>query len=439
MKPRKLQLPLAMLLGFCAVGSAWSSPANSRVPKVPDGPAGQVQFQVLHSFGAAGDGDSPSGALVMDSKGNLYGVTGFGGGSGYGTVYELSPTGNGQWTETVLYSFTGPPDGYEPLGLAIDGTGNLYVSTGFGGGGEYCELNICGLILELSPGSNGGWAENIIYRFCSLPNCADGVSSQTPAIGPGGIVYGIAGNVYALTPGSNGWTLNVLYTFCDAGLNCPDGEEPSGAPVFDKAGNLYGETIAGGKCIGDNAGCGVAYELQKQPNGQWNEIVLHVFQEESRQDGAGPQGGLAARDGGLYGVAMAGGDICDGCGTVFELTRGSGQMANEQTIWNFGGENGQQGFGPTFGPTFNRQGDLFGTTGMGGAPSCQCGVVYGMKQQKNGQWAYYVLHSFTGPDGAVPDSSLLVDTKSDLFGVTAFAGQYGGGVTYEISPVKQGR
>jgi len=162
MKPRKLQLPLAMLLGFCAVGSAWSSPANSRVPKVPDGPAGQVQFQVLHSFGAAGDGDSPSGALVMDSKGNLYGVTGFGGGSGYGTVYELSPTGNGQWTETVLYSFIGPPDGYEPLGLAIDGTGNLYVSTGFGGGGEYCELNICGLILELSPGSNGGWAENII-------------------------------------------------------------------------------------------------------------------------------------------------------------------------------------------------------------------------------------------------------------------------------------
>ena len=60
-----------------------------------------------------------------------------------------------------------------------------------------------------------------------------------------------------------------------------------------------------------------------------------------------------------------------------------------------------------------------------------------MKQQKNGQWAYQVLHTFTGPDGAVPDGSILVDAKGDLFGVTAYAGQYGGGVAYEISPVKQ--
>ena len=427
-----------LVLIFIGAGWASSASANDQAQKVPDGPPAQVQFQILHSFGAAGDGDSPSGALVMDSKGNLYGVTGFGGAYALGTVYELSPSGNGQWTETVLYSFTGPPDGYEPLGLAIDGTGNLYVSTGFGGGGEYCELNICGLILELSPGSNG-WTENVIYRFCSLPNCADGGGSQTPKIGPGGIVYGVGGkNVYTLTPGSGGWTLNVLYTFCDTGMNCPDGEEPSGAPVLDKAGNLYGETIIGGQCPHNDLGCGVAYELQKQPNGQYEEVVLHVFQEESNQDGANPQGGFAARGGGLYGVAGGGGELCismAGCGTIFELTRGSGQMANEQTIWSFGGENGMQGVQPTFGPTFNNQGDLLGTTGEGGSPSCQCGVVYGMKQQKNGQWAYQVLHAFTGPDGAVPDSSVLVDGKDDLFGVTGFGGGYDGGVAYELSPV----
>jgi len=432
------------MLALIFIGAGWASSASSRdqVPKAPDGPPVQVQFQVLHSFGAAGDGATPGNALVMDSKGNLYGTTGFGGAYNYGTVFELTPQGNGQWTETVLYSFIGPPDGYEPLGLAIDGAGNLFGSTEFGGDSTQveCVIDGCGTIFEMMPQGNGQWTESILYNFCSLPNCADsGPGPEQPTIGPGGIIYGIAGNsVYTLTPGPNGWTLNVLYTFCYTGLNCPDGEDPSGAPVLDKAGNLYGGTILGGQCISDPAGCGVAYELQRQSNGQWDEIVLYVFQEKSNQDGGSPQGGLAARDGGLYGVASDGGGLCTptgGCGTVFELTRGSGQMANEQTIWNFGGEDGMQGDQPMFGPTFNRQGDLFGTTGMGGAPSCQCGVVYGMKQQKNGQWAYQVLHAFTGPDGAVPDGSILVDAKDDLFGVTGFAGQYGGGVAYEISPV----
>jgi uncharacterized repeat protein (TIGR03803 family) len=395
----------------------------------------------LHSFGAAGDGFDPGAGLVMDSKGNLYGITDFGGADNFGTVYELSPAGSGQWTEAILYSFTGPPDGYEPIGIAIDGAGNLYVTTGFGGGGQYCELNICGLILELSPGSNGGWTENIIYRFCSLLNCADGIASQTPTIGPGGILYGVGGKeIYALTPGSNGWTLNVLYMFCDTGMNCPDGEEPSGAVLLDKTGNLYGTTTIGGNCPHNNLGCGVAYELQKQPNGQYEELVLHVFQEESNQDGANPQGGFAARDGALYGVAGGGGELCPnmaGCGTVFELTRGSGQMANEQTIWSFGGKGGAQGVTPTVVPTFNRRGDLFGVVGMGGSPSCGCGVVYGMRPKGNGQWAYQVLHAFTGPDGAQPDGAILVDSKNDLFGVTAYAGQYGGGVVYELSPLTQ--
>jgi len=439
-----LLAPLVLLVAvaLCApIGWVLPASANTQAPKVPDGPPAQVQFQLLHSFGAAGDGASPGAGLVMDGMGNLYGATGFGGAYGYGTVYELSPSGNGQWTETVLYSFMGPPDGYEPNGLAIDGAGNLYGATAFGGDGQYCGDNICGVLFELSPGSNGEWTESILYDFCSLPNCADGVASQPPKIGPGGVLYGIAANTaYALTPGSGGWTINVLYTFCDTGLNCPDGEEPSGAPVLDKAGNLYGETIVGGQCTANPAGCGVAYELQKQPNGQWDEIVLYVFQEGSNRDGANPQGGLAARDGGLYGVAMAGGEPCilpGGCGTIFELTRGSGQMANEQTIWSFGGENGMQGFGPTYGPTFNRQGDLFGVTPFGGSPSCGCGVVYGMKQQKNGQWAYQVLHAFDGTDGYDPGGLVLVDAQGDLFGVTGGGGQYGAGVAYEISPTAQ--
>ena len=60
-----------------------------------------------------------------------------------------------------------------------------------------------------------------------------------------------------------------------------------------------------------------------------------------------------------------------------------------------------------------------------------------MKQQKNGQWAYYVLHAFDGTDGYDPGGLVLVDAKDDLFGVTGGGGQYGGGVAYELSPTAQ--
>jgi uncharacterized repeat protein (TIGR03803 family) len=60
--------------------------------------------QVLYSFGNSPDGKTPSSALIFDSAGNLYGTTSQGGDYGYGTVFELTPN-QGQWTETVLYSF----------------------------------------------------------------------------------------------------------------------------------------------------------------------------------------------------------------------------------------------------------------------------------------------------------------------------------------------
>ncbi len=435
MNPGRVCWAVGLALILSAVGWARSGTAANPV---------EYQFQILHTFGAAGDGVAPGGTLVMDSKGDLYGTTQSGGAYGGGTVYELSTEGDGQWTETILHSFQAddPSDGYDPSGVAIDGAGNLYGTTLFGGDSVNNRCDGCGTVFELSPGVNGVWKEIIVYNFCSLPDCADGVSPGfAPTLGPEGSLYGIAAYAaYQLTPGSGGWTFDLLYTFCDIGHDCTTGASPSSGLTLDLQDNLYGETAVGGQCSSNPLGCGVAYALHQQTNGQWEEFVLYEFQKDSIEDGGNPQGGLTFQNGGLYGVAQAGGDRCiqtGGCGTVFELTHGSGKTINEKTVWNFGGQGGAQGVSPIEGVVFDQRGDLFGVTGEGGSPSCECGVVYGMKSQAKGQWAYQVLHTFNGPDGVEPDGALTLDTKGSLFGTTGGGGPMGGGVLYELSPVKQ--
>jgi hypothetical protein len=150
---------------------------------------------VLYSFtGQNGDGGIPSGYLVADAAGNLYGTT-FAGGSfngkvcafaGCGTVYELSPALGGGYTESVIYAFSGGSDGSEPAaGLVIDAAGNLFGTTAYGGStaGADCNTggNGCGVVFELSPESGGGWTEQVLYtdklwyiHTCNLlANCPD--------------------------------------------------------------------------------------------------------------------------------------------------------------------------------------------------------------------------------------------------------------------------
>ena len=117
--------------------------------------------KVLYSFTGGADGSQPTQGLIFDQAGNLYGATSEGGAYGHGTVFQLTPSSDGSWTESVLYSFTGGSDGDYPNwgGLAFDTANNLYGTTNIGGAYG------AGTLFELSPNSDGTWTESVLHHF----------------------------------------------------------------------------------------------------------------------------------------------------------------------------------------------------------------------------------------------------------------------------------
>jgi len=279
---------------------------------------------VLHRFtGRPPDGYFPESLLVEDSAGNLYGTTITGGTNGAGTVFELDAAGK----ETILYSFTGGPDGCGPdPGVILDAAGNLYGVTS-GGGDAGC--NGDGVAFKVDTAGN----ETVLHTFGgpdgSGPDSVLLFDSQgnlygTTAIGGSSAnchYEGGCGTIFELSPQNGSWSETVLYNFCSLS-GCTDGQEPLRGPlVRDATGNLYGTTYFGGNVNLCNGSCGVVFKL----DAAGKETVLHTF--TGGKDGAFPWGGLSAGPAGsLYGAAQVGGDLeCkagngQGCGTVFKIT-----------------------------------------------------------------------------------------------------------------------
>ena len=162
-------------------------------------PFGEWGFKTIYTFQGQPDGSFPYGALLFDPLGNLYGTTYYGGANGIGAVYELSPQPVGEWTEDLIYSFQQGPDGNSPISnLVFDKAGNLYGTTSEGGLGS-------GTIFKLSP-VGGNWTETVVHAFEGPPD--GGFAYNGMVVDIFGNFYGATvhggenndGSVYKFTP-----------------------------------------------------------------------------------------------------------------------------------------------------------------------------------------------------------------------------------------------
>jgi uncharacterized repeat protein (TIGR03803 family) len=388
--------------------------------------------EILYSFQGGNDGKYPTyPGLVFDKSGNAYGMTFDGGKFGLGTVFELKPSKDGGWAETVIHAFAGNRDGAEPYsGLVMDSEGNLYGATLFGGGLGTCTNGGCGTVFRLSRGQNGKWKETILRRFDL--GSRGGEPTVNLTLDSSGNLYGVAeggdgcqqhncGVVFELVHGSGApWEEKVLYAFHNG-----DGGDPSGPLMFDVAGNLYGVTIGGGP-----SNAGVVFELQPAKRGPWKETVLFTFTQVAQ--GFRPSGSLALdKQGNLYGSTQDGGKHpCDGpgCGVIYELAHGTWQ---ESIILDFNGHQGGNFKGiadPTQGVAFDSSGNLYGTaTGTTLYP----GGIFQLIPQQEGTWKENVVSKF--PVDASP-GMVVYGPGGGLYGMSFAGGKYNLGVVFRIAP-----
>lgn len=394
--------------------------------------------QVLYSFAGGTSPGVPSPGLVFDSSGNLYGTAQGGDAQNSGVVFELSPTQDGSWKSTILYRFAGGEDGAHPAaGLIFDKAGNLYGTTQAGGRGKQSE----GTVFKLSPSENGTWTETVLYRFTG--GASDGAEPKADLIfDTKGNLYGTTpyggigceptgcGTVFELTPQTDGtWKETLLHLFA-GGDN--DGASPWAKVTLDAAGNLYGTTVYGAyrSACNYSSGCGAVFELTPNAHGKWNEKLLYAF---AGARGSDPEGGLILDSAGnLYGTTTGGGEFRGG--TAFELIHGAWTHKILHSFHFNHKHYHKDGDEPSATLVMDQSGNLYGTTVSGGAYG-PFGIVFELTLT-NGQWTETVLHSFdnNGEDGLVPYSNLVLDSAGNLYGTTSGGGTGGYGTVFEVTP-----
>jgi uncharacterized repeat protein (TIGR03803 family) len=467
-------------VSYAALLAALALPPVSAVAAAP---TETVIYNFLGPYVQPPDGSNPSGNVLLDKTGQLYGTMDAGGAGGCisisifstslvvgcGTAFRLTPPASGSaWSETALYSFPIAPDGASPSPNALTYagaiSGQLYdgasplAGTAVNGG-----ANGHGYVFELVRPATG-WAKKNLYSFRG--GSTDGVHPAAGMLMPNSsTLFGTTyqggasdkGTVFELTynASTKTWSEQVIYNFAGPPS---DGAYPASALLIDETGRLYGTTQSGGSggaqdascTISGHHGCGTVFRLTPPTSGtMWSETWLYSFQPDGPvrpndltyfgadvgelYDGSSP----------LYGTSSYGGT--SHLGTAFALVPpASGKTGGtETTIWSFGGTH--DGFRPAAGlwpsEVKGKPGALFGTTPSGGINFCNiasdtsltAGVMFRLTPPAKGTtWSETILHDFgSGNDGCFPSSGVTrARATGKFYGTTS----YGGGVVYEITP-----
>ncbi len=354
-------------------------------------------FTTLHSFTGVADGANPSGELLEDLRGNIYGTTQSGGVNGDGTVYRYT---NG--AVTALHSFNGS-DGASPAGGLLNSIGNLDLGGNLYGVTSGGGANNQGVIYAVN-GSTGAF--RLLHTF------SGGAGGGAPF---GRLILFTDGNIYGTTSTGGRYNLGAIFRLTPKGaysivasFNGGNGSSPIAGLAaslngFSLSGSLFGVTSAGGAY-----GAGTVFAVT--PQGKLTNI--HSFHPAT--DGSAPDAELITDDNGnLYGTATSGGS--GSAGTVFKVST-AGKFA---TLYSFPTD-ATTGLNPNGSFPFARlasalNGNLYGSTAFGGPTGG--GTIF---ELNNG--TFTLLHAFNGTDGATPLGQLLLSPDGNIYGTTSAGG-----------------
>ena len=405
-------------------------------------------LSTLYAFcseGDCADGANPLHGLIADAAGNLYGTTVNGGSMGRGAIFEIARHGT-RWKHRTLYSFcvqASCADGEQPQAALVMGAdGSLYGTASAGG------RNLSGIAFKLSPRRHADWKLSVLYDFCPVgapsdgtPICLDGMRPTGRLAYAGqasGTAYDGTSPLYGSADGgargggvlfalTPGGSQSVLHDFCLAD-DCRDGRNVRFNMWVDGTGNIFGATGEGGA-----HGGGTVFELSPGSGGGWTLTTLYDFCSLAQCiDGREPLATPVMDAGGnLYGTTGKGG--AHKKGTLFKLAPVGGDW-QESVLHDFcdekpcpdGNEPGQVVLDPSE--------RVLGTTFFGKAGNANGGVVF--------SWdgAYHVLYDFCSTekkcrDGRFPMGPLVPDADGHVFGVATYGGGHGnGGTVFELTP-----
>jgi hypothetical protein len=410
-----------------------------------------VNYRVLHSFCQAtscADGGLAAGAPAIDANGDLFGVTAFGGRFDAGALYELVPKhGGARYFKHVLKAFCDPDfcsEGGEPEATPVlDVSGNLYGTT------TGVPQKSCGAVymksterqlhpLHIFQGADGcqPGSGSLDYQGKESGQVYDGVSPLYGMTTKGG--SNSEGVVYELTPpkpGRKAWGERVIYSFCQIS-DCADGMKPQGNLVMDVSGDLFGGTSDG-----------TIFELTPDGAGGFNHSILYISATSESYIGFA----LASDGATLYGIADTGGGAtargtlfslapgsCRACGarsTIYQYT----------LLHDFcpSGANCTDGAGPVA-IVLDSQDDIFGVTESGGAnPSPVtsppgAGTIFEYTHAGSFLTLYNFCAQANCADGADPFGGGLLINNGALYGTASLGGStasgfLGAGVVFEMT------